>query len=147
MDLKIMAFALLAVSLALVGVAFAMPGLHAMMGNWPGAGRNLSWQNATWHANATEMGQFRAAVMAGDYAAAKRLHDGYGLGGGLFGRLNETTFAQYSQIYNMSAALEKELGINQSRIFGAPRFRGFKAGFFHGMHKPGNITTAHKEAD
>ncbi len=98
-----------------------------MRGNWTGmnwtgrAGMPMrGFYNSTMNRTefVQERGQFQAAVLSGDFATAKSLHDSYGFGGGLFDSLNETTFAQYSRIYglraqaqNLSNALGLELGL------------------------------------
>ena len=98
--------------------------------------------------NSTELAQFNAAVASGDYATAESLHNSYGLGGNLFGKLNETTFAQYSQITglqnqvkNLTGALRQELGLNstgQRMAAGAAGAQGFAG--FRGM-APGSART------
>lgn len=54
--------------------------------------------------------QFESAVLSGDYATAKELHSSYGFGGRLFGKLDESTFAQYSQLRKLESALLEKLG-------------------------------------
>ena len=159
MDMKILAAALALSLIAFVGVAFAMP--NWQNGNWGAAGQNrtlhnatwngpcqnATWQNATWHVrgnwqnltrpNATEIEQFKHALQTGDYETAKHFYDAYGIGGRLFGKLNETTFAKYSQIYNLQNELRQELGLNGQSDIG-PQFEvgadsGF--GFIPGMRQ------------
>ena len=90
--------------------------------------------------NSTELSQFNAAVASGDYATAESLHNEYGFGGQMFEKLNGTTFAQYSQIYNLqnqlknlAGTLRQELGFNASEqhmaegAAGARGFAGFRA--------------------
>ncbi len=139
MDLKIIAIVLV-VSLAFAGAVFAVPGLHAGLDGWLGrnASVNATWhgcgaENATQRANATEIGEFRQAVLDGDYQTAKQLHDQYGLGGQLFGRLNETTFADYSGMGKLAAKLRQELGIGNQSLSGR---MNAGAGFAGGMHRP-----------
>ncbi|MFA5106616.1 MAG: hypothetical protein WC506_06685 [Candidatus Micrarchaeia archaeon] len=64
--------------------------------------------------NSTAMEEFQNAVLSGDYAAASSLHSEYGFGGPMFGKLNETTFATYSQIAVLSRQLHEELGLNST---------------------------------
>lgn len=80
-----------------------------------GRGRGL---NATASFNETAHEEFETAVLSGDYTAAKQLHDEFGFGGRMFERLNETTFATYSQMRTleekargMAGTLMKEIGI------------------------------------
>jgi len=57
--------------------------------------------------------EFKAAVQSGDYQTALQLHQQYGIGGPVFDRLNATTFATYSQIYNLQGqvrTLKSQLG-------------------------------------
>ena len=69
--------------------------------------------NPTEPANLTDYAQqFLNVVLNGDYDSAKELHKQYGFGGQLFDRLNETTFAKYSQIYQLNNELREELGLN-----------------------------------
>lgn len=96
--------------------------------------------------NSTAIEQFNQAVEDGDYQTAKQLHETYGLGGGLFDKLNETTFAKYSQIQKLISELRQELGMDGQSGNGpglgegfemGPGFGGFPGnmgfGFGHGM--------------
>lgn len=142
--------------LAFAGIAFAMPGWLGQgwfgknqgqngSGGMGGLRFNASWQNGTtWHgqgmganftrANSTQLDEFRQAVSSGGFAAASQLNSQYGLGSPLFGRLNETTFAKYSQIFNlqselrnMTGELRNELGIPQKGMRG-PKANGLQPG-------------------
>jgi hypothetical protein len=91
--------------------------------------------------NATQFAQFQSAVESGDYATAMQLHTQYGLGGPLFGKLNETTFAQFSQIRNLENQLQnltsrfwQELGPVEQQGMGGFREDGF--GPENGMMRP-----------
>lgn len=160
MDMKILAAAFAATLLVFAGVAFAMPGWDKWNGANDAAQGRLGrgawqlngtsepmpvppWQNGTWHAgnysqfNSTQLEKFRSAVESGDFSAAKQLHDEYGFGGMLFGKLDETTFAKYSRIYqlqselrNMTSALHQELGLKGGM---GPRGRAFMDGFGMGF--------------
>ena len=57
-----------------------------------------------------EQQKFESAVLSGDWATAESLHSTYGFGGALFGKLNETTFATYSQLYKLADELRQQLG-------------------------------------
>ncbi len=86
--------------------------------------------------NSTQIEEFNQALEAGDYQTAKQLHETYGFGVPLFDKLNETTFAKYSQIYKLSSELRQELGMpSQPSI--TPEFGGPVAdpgfGFAHDM--------------
>jgi len=92
-----------------------------MFGRWEGEGNMTNWtaqempgRGANGTFNETAMKDFDAAVLAGDYTAASSLHQAYGMGGPIFGKLNATTFAQYSQIQNLQHELAKELGLNST---------------------------------
>ena len=84
------------------------------------AGANISMPNET------QIGEFDAAVQSGDFETAKALDNEYHLGGPIFGKLNQTTFATYSQIAVLKRELMIELGLNQTRDdgFGAPMMGG-----------------------
>ena len=71
-------------------------------------------------------GNFDSAVLSDDYATAKSLNAQYGFGNPIFGKLNETTFATYSQIASMEKQLRQELGLNATSAppMGAGRMRG-----------------------
>lgn len=132
------AIALLALAgaLAAFGAWHGGPAMGGPMPFWNGTGNftwpeppscgNGSWNEADrpmrpfWNStfNYTKFEEaragFEAAVLSGDYANAKSLHDSYGFGGGLFDRLNKTTFAQYSRIFSLRAQarnLENALGL------------------------------------
>jgi len=68
-------------------------------------GREFNRMNVSARANATQVEEFKTAVMKGDYAAAKLLDGEYHLGGPLFGMLNETTFVVYSRIFGLESQL------------------------------------------
>ena len=136
--------------LALAGAAFAASSWNAWGWQviWNGTNTRMSEANGTWNAsqsmhragnysqfNSTQAQEFNAAVASGDYATAESLHSSYGLGGSLFGKLNGTTFAQYSQIYNLqnqlknlTGALRQELGGNAPGQRMAMRGFGFAMG-------------------
>src|SRR5208283_157805 len=114
MDMKILA--VVAVLVTLVGLAVAMPSIYSGVGNMTGH----NW-NATWHMkmtrnfnrprfNITAMQDFGQALISGNYSAAQQLNAEYGLGGPIFSRLNETTFGQLSQIFQLRGELNQELG-------------------------------------
>jgi len=63
--------------------------------------------------NATEHEAFEAAVESGDFAAAAKLHEEYGFGGQMFEKLNETTFAKFSQVHKLQSELATELGMEK----------------------------------
>ena len=88
------------------------PRLEGNMTNGMHEGFRRGFGNGTF--NETTMKDFDAAVLAGDYAAATSLHQAYGMGGPIFGMLNSSTFAQYSQIQNLQHELAKELGLNNT---------------------------------
>jgi hypothetical protein len=171
MDMKILAAALAISLIALVGVAFAMPnwnngnfgaaGQNRTLHNatWKGPCQNATWQNATWHGrgnwnltrpNATDIEQFKYALQAEDYQAAKHFYDAYGIGGRLFGRLNETTFVKYARICNLQSELRQELGLNEQQDYGpmlgrieGPRGVGFGRIMRHPItHGTKNKTTS-----
>jgi len=81
---------------------------HGMMRGFDG--NETRMQNQT--ARAETMKQFQQAVLSGDYATAKNLSATYGFGGPMFGKLNESTFAKYSQIAALESQLRQELGLN-----------------------------------
>lgn len=134
MDKKILAAAFAATLLVFAGVAFAMPGWQKWDGNAQnGTGLVQPCMNGTWEgrgpgqglalrANLTEQHtQFEDAVEAGDYTAAKGLHEQYGFGGPLFNKLDETTFAKYAQIHKLQQELRQELGLNETMGMGFGR--------------------------
>jgi len=137
MDAKV-ALAILAVALLGAGVAFAQSQQNTANAQQP------KYQDTTEHA------QFVSAIENGDFAAAKQLHDTYGFGGRVFGLLNETTFAQYSQLYKLEqqagairSSLATELGFpgkgmmmgrGLGKGFGMGRMRGF--GMMRGGWEP-----------
>ncbi len=115
--------------------------MRGMRGGFGRYGVNQSFQNGTWgatnatqHANATEISDFQQAVLNGDYQTAEQLHTQYGLGGPLFGKLNETTFADYSDMSNLALKLDQELGIGNRSISGMGAGMGF-AGRMHHPHR------------
>ncbi len=144
MEKKILAAASAIILFVLAGLVFAMPGWQkwgegAQNGTWPAP----PWQNKTWQAgnysqfNSTQVREFRSSVESGDFATAKQLHNKYGFGGPLFGRLNESTFAQYSQIFqlrsqlqNLTGALHQELGLTGAM---GHRGRAFMGGYGMGV--------------
>ncbi|MFH1470742.1 MAG: hypothetical protein ABIF01_03270 [Candidatus Micrarchaeota archaeon] len=81
--------------------------------------------------DSTKMDEFKQAIGSGDYQMAMQLHETYGFGGPLFDKLTETTFAKYSQIYNLQNELRQELGIEKHFGIGMG-FEGFEMG-----HGPG----------
>ncbi|MCX6770824.1 MAG: hypothetical protein NTX79_02100 [Candidatus Micrarchaeota archaeon] len=90
-------------------------------------------------ARADEMKQFEQAVLSDDYPTAKNLSAAYGFGGPLFGKLNATTFATYSQIANLESQLRQELGMNATGMMppgpmmGGPGFGGMPGTAGRGM--------------
>ena len=140
MDLKILA--VVAVLVTLVGLAVAMPSIYngymnaTWHGNWSRnvtahrpnmMGSRCNMTNSTF--NATGIQEFKQAVMDGNYSEARQLHSEYGLGGRMFGCLNESTFAQYSQIMKLGSDLRRELGMNDT--VGLGQFNKW-----HGIHHP-----------
>ncbi len=127
--MKILAAALVMIA-ALAGAAFAFPGWMGM-GSWRNMTQNMTgawhmhWGNSTTPPNSTQVSQFWQAVASDDYQTAKSLHDGFGLGGRIFGMLNQTTFADYSQLYNARAKLWSDLGQNPSSMPHRMHMRGF----------------------
>ncbi len=99
--------------------------------------------------NSSQLEEFKQAIEAGDYQTAKQLHETYHLGGLLFDKLTETTFAKYSQIYGLQNELMQELGLEEPGI--GPRFDGFgrgpEPGFAHGMRNYGNHRATKPVAD
>lgn len=139
MDMKIAGAVLAIALLAFVGVGFATNWYHGI-GNGHAANQNGTWQRGPWQGNgtgpglaprfnatakfnSTELRQFQQAIASGDYQAAMQLHNEYGFGGPVFDKLNETTFGQYSQIYNLANELRQELGMNGTGAM--PGFGGF----------------------
>ncbi|MFA6214677.1 MAG: hypothetical protein WC717_05370 [Candidatus Micrarchaeia archaeon] len=133
MDQRILVVVLGIAALALAGLAFASPlgaaqfegagcacngtngsiGMRAQ-GGWEnrtgglGAGMRMGApDNATLAAHE----EFEEAVEAGDFASALALHEEYGFGGPIFGKLNETTFATFSQIHALHEELRQALGM------------------------------------
>ncbi len=171
MDRRIMFVILGAAALALAGLAFAAGGqgwnatgfgpqdwnntrMAASAGeNGTFRGHGMMRGNSTQEQDRTareeEMKQFEQAVLADDYSAAKSLNTQYGVGGPMFGKLNETTFATFSQIAVLESQLRQELGMNATGmmppLMGGPEFGngpGMKGGrgmmepeFAKGMHK------------
>ena len=173
MDMKFIAALGIIAVIAFVGIGYAswrgMTGWGAQqIGSWNnssimrwGMGHMGAWNNSTVAFNATQLAQFQQAIESGDYAAAQQLHDEYGFGGQLFAKLNQTTFAQYSQIAvlqsqlkNLTATLGQELGFKgQGMVFAAGRMHGMGGmmqpssdgnkmgrGFGRGMHNFGSST-------
>ena len=177
MDRRIMFVVLGVAALALAGLAFAAGGQgwnatgfdpqnwngtvqgHRMMrshGSENATGSGMMRGNGTQALNMTaraeEMKQFKQAVLSDDYATAKQINTEYGVGGPIFGKLNETTFAKFSQIANLESQLRQELGLNATGTppmmggFGAKPFaRGFmegrQLGLKQGMHRGLKIGT------
>ena len=88
MDLKMLGLVFAAV-LALAGAGYAA----GFFGHAPPPFANVSWNgtHSGWNGtafNATAAQDFRQAVASGDYNAAMSLHQEYGFGGKLFGKLN-----------------------------------------------------------
>jgi hypothetical protein len=126
MDQKIMGAIVVSI-LAFAGLAFAVP---IWQKNSEGQNETARWQemaNQTQHGNSTDLLQFRQALSDGDFAAAKKLHDDYGFGGPLFGKLNESTFAKYAEISKLSQELRQELGMNATGME-PPMMGGFGRG-------------------
>ena len=167
MDRRIMFVVLGVAALALAGLAFAAGGQgwnatgfdpqnwngtvqgHRMMrshGSENATGSGMMRGNGTQALNMTaraeEMKQFEQAVLSDDYSTAKQLNTEYGVGGPIFGKLNETTFAKFSQIANLESQLRQDLGLNATGMMppeiGGPGFGmrpGMKGG--RGMMEPG----------
>jgi hypothetical protein len=150
MDMKILAAIAAVLVLASAGLAFASSGFNE---GRQGSGKNETWKgqanrlfgperNATLRGNSTELAQFRQALQSNDFSAAKQLHNAYGFGGPLFGKLNETTFAKYSEISRLSEELRQELGMKISGPaefigdFGNGRPRGNRPEFGSGAMPP-----------
>ena len=108
MDLKILAVVLLVAVLALGGMAFATNFQmdKPMIGKW-----KKPDSNSTSPPDLSKLMEFHDAVLSSDYETAKSLHDKYGFGGRIFDKLNQTTFAEFSQIKNMQKHLGEELGL------------------------------------
>ena len=155
MDQRIMLVVLGVAALAFAGLAFAAggqgwnaSGLQA--GSWNGTikghgmmrgfdGNGTQSQNRT--VRMEEMKQFEQAVLSDDYSTAKNLSREYGFGGPMLEKLNETTFAKFSQIANLESQLRQELGMNATGMMppmiGGPGFGnrpGMKSG--RGMMEP-----------
>lgn len=127
MDLKISVAALLLL-IAGIGIAYAQWNHMKFMGRG-----NCSVTNINYTA---EYQQFIQAIESGNYATAEQLHQQYGFGGKLFDKLNETTFAKYSQIYALTTELREELGMKgQPGAFPHRFVNRFKAGRFVGAHR------------
>lgn len=123
-------------------------------------GINCSWQNQTRNANGqkagnftgkqfgrglnqrpnfTQMDDFENAIEKADYETAKQLHEEYGLGGPLFEKLNETTFAKYAQIRKLNTELMQELGLEHDMPAGMEKGIGLPGREMR-MHPPQNAT-------
>jgi len=77
-----------------------------------GFGRRNARLNNTNMPNATDIANFKQAVVSSDFQTAKTLNQEYGLGGPIFSKLNETTFQTYAQIQTLRTELMKELGLD-----------------------------------
>ena len=158
MDRRIMFVILGAAALALAGLAFAaggqgwnatgfgpqdwngtrMAASSGENGTFRGHGmmRGNSTQEQNRAAREEEMKQFEQAVLADDYSSAKSLSTQYGFGGQMFAKLNETTFAKFSQIAVLESQLRQELGMNATGmmppLIGGPEF-GMGPGMKRGM--------------
>jgi len=126
MDMKIIGAVFVVAILAFVGVGYATNWFHGNMNatnqTWSGNMnqthvRGMPPGNFT-RANSTTIQQFEQSIKSDDFQTATDLHATYGLGGPMFGKLNSTTFSQYSQIVNLEAQLGQELGMNQSIFMG-----------------------------
>ena len=103
--------------------AMPRPGGNGMRwGNETANGTAFQLRRGNSTANATQLQSFRQAVASGDYQSALQLHETYGLGGPIFGKLNSTTFEAYSHIYNLqeqlrnaTSGLMSQLGLNASQ--------------------------------
>ncbi len=129
--MKILAVGLVLIA-ALAGAAYAMP---YWMGGWSNMTQN--WTMGSHHynysrANSTQVSAFWQAVASDDFQTASALHQAYGLGGPFFSRLNQTTFADYSALYNARAKLWSDLGLNPSSVPNRMHMRGFSR--FHRMN-------------
>jgi len=152
MDQRIMLVVLGAAALALAGLPFAAGGhgwneTGASPQDWNGTfggrgmmrglelnGTHIAPPNMTAMKEAKD--KFDQAVLSGDYPAAKNLSATYGFGGPIFGKLNSTTFAKYSQIANLESQLRQELGLNGT-VTAMPVGMGqgkFMQGFMEGRH-------------
>jgi len=149
MDQRILLVALGAAALALAGTAFAFGGQ-----GWAAQGGQIEGWNATakgggmmrigapeWAGNGTcarrlnasgtprfnetSHSEFVAAVESGDFAAATKLHEEYGFGGQMFEKLNETTFAKFSQLHKLQSELFASLGIEKMPGAGMMGGEGF----------------------
>ncbi len=137
MDMKIIGAVFVVAILAFVGIGYAT--------NWYHGGMNGTAMNQTWsghgnmsrtghgfqtppgnftRANSTTIQQFEQSIKSDDFQTAMELHTTYGLGGPIFDKLNSTTFSQYSQIADLQAQLDRELGMNRS-MGGLGGFGGF----------------------
>jgi hypothetical protein len=147
MDMKIF-LALLATGLiAIAGIAYAVPGMQLWLNGMGEMRPNGTDGNNSSAFNSTAFQQFQSAVESGDYQGAKSLHGQYGFGGKLFGRLNESTFADYSsvfqlrrELFNATLKLRGELGMNGTApMMGMGQFmKGFQMGMREGKQKDGN---------
>ncbi|VVB65556.1 Uncharacterised protein [Candidatus Gugararchaeum adminiculabundum] len=151
MNNKIVAVAFAMVLTLFVGTALAMPSFGRGMEreheaedaaiDVASSGQIGAEQNETEveRVNASDIiEQFKLAVINGDYQAAMQLHETYGVGGGMFGKLNETTFAKYAQIYVMTNELMTQMGMGGPGI-GEPAFgseRWSEPGFRHRSAPP-----------
>ncbi len=129
MDRKLMVAGIAVVLLVFGGLAIAVPAMENsadMSGGYPGPGKppqpqgNCSGGNFTapdmnfTMPDKAQVEKFGNAVRDGDYNTAKALDDEYHIGGPMFSKLNETTFATYSEIAKLQAQLMSELGMNQT---------------------------------
>jgi len=149
MDQKIMLVVLGVAALAFASLAFATNGQGnaqgwqgnenatgcSMRAEMAGNGNGTCVRAGEPRVNSTEREAFKTAVETGDFAAATKLHEEYGFGGQVFEKLNETTFAKFSQIANLESQLSQELGLNATGrmppLLDAPCFgnkQGMKSG-------------------
>jgi hypothetical protein len=86
--------------------------------------------------NVTEkLSAFREAVESGSFEEAMQLHESCGFGGQVFGLLNESTFAKYSQVYELTNELRGELGLDQQPGIDFGLGMGPMPGFARGPHR------------
>jgi hypothetical protein len=108
---------LAAFAIALAGIVYANAWGFGQSFGMRAYGADAPCMNGGWLAKnitSEQIGEFRSAILSGDWETAKKLHSEYGLGGPIFDRLNSSTFATFSQIANMrKQAADLQIKLNQ----------------------------------
>ncbi|MFH1106488.1 MAG: hypothetical protein V1787_01185 [Candidatus Micrarchaeota archaeon] len=139
-------FVAAAVALGLLGFVAAGAWFPGGPGMGPGEGRGLEMAAFNW-SNETASA-FHDAVLAGDYAAAKRLSDEFGVGQRMMSVLDGDSFQLYSQMVNamqpkdpqkaleLRQQLQEKLGGDFPALAGGPAFgKGRSKAFAHGFER------------